>query len=726
MPRRRARPTAASMARPTRPARSRSPRPSAARGSSRASTCSPPARCRSPASRSPRRWAAISATTAAIACRPTSTSTRDRGVDRGSISPGFSTGVESYEYSKQPMNNLAFESGAARRSCTRRSSTRRARPARPRPRTSLALVQHFAAGAQRARPLRVPGRHVPGRQRERRRQPDRRGHRPRTRSAGPASGRPTHVFASFDPTIAPTSDVALACSITLRRRSRAAAGALELRRLRVRRDARCTCAIARRRSIRRSRPAPTASRRWKYGLWVLNYLQVMHDATEAAVATVDAGRPRAASARRATRSSAPTTAGAPTARRHVPRLERHRGLPGADVHRRARQPRRRLARAPHDRPTARRSSGFATLAGRARLRLRRAAALVPGADRGHRDRRRQRLSRSPRYALASADSDAARSASGSRWATRSSTRSPTRATRDVGGAQPALAYFDGDPFPADDQLADGEATLHDRALAMMRVALVDLDRLHADPASGVLVDDVTMTGATPRARHDGRRRRRSRTRCSGCARRCARSSSQLELYSNNTPDTAIAATPLDALPIALPGRRDADVHRRALEQLAARAGRAALRSPHRRDRPRVRRLGRRGRRADRRRRRARRAHRRDPRAVRRVPRDRRRALPRSRDRGVRSHARRVFYDAERADLRARRRRRSTTSSTRRCASRCCRARCATCTSWSRRGPAARRSSRCSRSALGAARTSSCSTAGTIAIATASSTGPTSA
>ena len=26
--------------------------------------------------------------------------------------PGFSTGVESYEYSKQPMNNLAFESGA--------------------------------------------------------------------------------------------------------------------------------------------------------------------------------------------------------------------------------------------------------------------------------------------------------------------------------------------------------------------------------------------------------------------------------------------------------------------------------------------------------------------------------------------------------------------------------------------------------------------------------------
>ena len=77
---------------------------------------------------------------------------------------------------------------------------------------------------------------------------------------------------------------------------------------------------------------------------------------------------------------------------------------------------------------------------------------------------------------------------------------------------------------------------------MMRVALVNLDRLHVDPASGVLVDDVTMTGATPTRGTtvvddvgrvlDARR----------CAPRCARCSSQLELYSNNTPDTAIGAT----------------------------------------------------------------------------------------------------------------------------------------------------------------------------------------
>src|SRR5262249_43482668 len=53
------------------------------------------------------------------------------------------------------------------------------------------------------------------------------------------------------------------------------------------------------------------------------------------------------------------------------------------------------------------------------------------------------------------------------------------ANADVGGAQPALAIFDGDPFPVDDQMADGEDTIHDRALGMLRVGMVNLDRLHA-------------------------------------------------------------------------------------------------------------------------------------------------------------------------------------------------------------------------------------------------------
>src|SRR5262249_48294598 len=68
---------------------------------------------------------------------------------------------------------------------------------------------------------------------------------------------------------------------------------------------------------------------------------------------------------------------------------------------------------------------------------------------------------------------------------------------DVGGSQPARAFFDGDPFPADDGQPDGQPTLHDRSLAILRVSLVNLDRLHADPATGILVDDVTFQGATP-------------------------------------------------------------------------------------------------------------------------------------------------------------------------------------------------------------------------------------
>jgi hypothetical protein len=54
--------------------------------------------------------------------------------------------------------------------------------------------------------------------------------------------------------------------------------------------------------------------------------------------------------------------------------------------------------------------------------------------------------------------------------------------------------FDGDPFPRDNGEADGEDTAHDRALAVLRVAFVDLDRMHADPALGVLVDTATVAG----------------------------------------------------------------------------------------------------------------------------------------------------------------------------------------------------------------------------------------
>jgi hypothetical protein len=62
----------------------------------------------------------------------------------------------------------------------------------------------------------------------------------------------------------------------------------------------------------------------------------------------------------------------------------------------------------------------------------------------------------------------------------------------VGGSLPFEATFDGDPFPEDDGKPDGEATLHDRTLGILKIALVDLDRLHFDPVHRVLVDSATV------------------------------------------------------------------------------------------------------------------------------------------------------------------------------------------------------------------------------------------
>ncbi len=73
--------------------------------------------------------------------------------------------------------------------------------------------------------------------------------------------------------------------------------------------------------------------------------------------------------------------------------------------------------------------------------------------------------------------------------------------RNVGVGQRVgfQCVFDGDPFPADDGIADGEDTGHDRSLSVIRVAFVDLDRMHTNPALGVIMDTASVTGgvATP-------------------------------------------------------------------------------------------------------------------------------------------------------------------------------------------------------------------------------------
>ncbi|HEY6459735.1 MAG TPA: hypothetical protein VIY73_06275, partial [Polyangiaceae bacterium] len=129
------------------------------------------------------------------------------------------------------------------------------------------------------------------------------------------------------------------------------------------------------------------------------------------------------------------------------------------------------------------------------------------------------------------------------------------ANATVGGSQPCRAYFDGDPFPADDQLPDGEATLHDRALAMIRVALVDLARMHVDPVSGIPVDDATAANGVPSR---GTTLSATSAAYAVLALRTTRRalSDQLVLYLNMKPDTATVSTPLDAPPLGLPAPLD--------------------------------------------------------------------------------------------------------------------------------------------------------------------------
>jgi len=123
-----------------------------------------------------------------------------------------------------------------------------------------------------------------------------------------------------------------------------------------------------------------------------------------------------------------------------------------------------------------------------------------------------------------------------------------RNNSQVGGSVPFLATYDGDPFPSDDGLPDGEATLHDRALGVLKIALIDLDRLHFDPGSQVLVDTASVADG-------GISRGTLVTTVELCEsvlalRNAYRSlNGSLQLYSNDTPDTVGAPSALDSAPL---------------------------------------------------------------------------------------------------------------------------------------------------------------------------------
>jgi len=121
-----------------------------------------------------------------------------------------------------------------------------------------------------------------------------------------------------------------------------------------------------------------------------------------------------------------------------------------------------------------------------------------------------------------------------------------RRNADIGGSSTVRPIFDGDPFALDNGQIDavGELTLHDRSLAVLKVALVNLDRLHSDPTSGILCDSARLeAGAVVRTRH-------ATTveivqAIVGLRNAYRALTAQLSLYGNATPDTAIGTTALD-------------------------------------------------------------------------------------------------------------------------------------------------------------------------------------
>jgi hypothetical protein len=460
---------------------------------------------------------------------------------------GFSTAVESYEYSKQPMNDLAFESGAGTSLVYAPLVDSDGASGAAATAHLVARLQHFAVGSNAAGKWVFPAGTFPTNNAFGDINPTGAGTAADNPLGWPGIWPTSHVFASFDPTIDPTSAVDLRCSISSDDNPSEAGGIL------ISADYECSAATLHLRDRATQidatiTPGADGFSGWKYGLWVLNYLQIMHDGANAAVASVatgdlaNVGTPGNQIVG-ADDNGMPTAPGTYLGSSDIEGFQAQMFLLEMDS--RADDWLGHLTTA-----DGASLSGFTSLASALAYDYAAPLRWFPG---------RIAVSESsdgsgfphPSYALASSDSDLL-DLIGLAMGYAEVYALTDASNRDVGASQPALAFFDGDPFPADDQMADGEPTLHDRALAMMRVALVDLDRMHGDPASGLLVDGVTMTGTTPTRGHTISTTSAAYTVIG--LRTVLRSlSSQLELYSNNTPDTAIGRTPLDALPIHFAG-----------------------------------------------------------------------------------------------------------------------------------------------------------------------------
>ncbi len=434
--------------------------------------------------------------------------------------PGFASAVESYEYSKQPMNNIAFESGAG-------TSLAFGRVLNPTGAIGADALEELRSWVQR---LAVEANTTA-----------------RSVTAGVTAANPVgwpgfwptlQPFTQWDPSIH-ASNASTGCSISSDD-DPGASGLLMCD------DYECdytTLHLPNRSSQVNMTIGPGASgwAGWKEALWTLNYLQVMHDTNENPVDTVPADQlPFVGSANNTVVGDggpgATTVPGTFLGSSDIEGFQAGNFIQILDN-----QAQEWLtALSTTDGSTL---GGFSSISAALSYSDKSPLRWFPG---GLTVREADDASGFPRptgYTIASPDSDLLDLA-GVLGAFSSVYSLTDQSNTQVGGSQPALAYFDGDPFPKQNQTPTGASTLHDRALAMMRVAVVNIARLHVDPGTGLFVDDVALAGGKVS---------RGTTLSSDVAAyallalRTARRAldSELVLYSNTKPDTEDVPSPLD-------------------------------------------------------------------------------------------------------------------------------------------------------------------------------------
>lgn len=446
---------------------------------------------------------------------------------------GFATAVESYEYSKQPMNDLAFESGAG-------TSMLFGRVINPSGATGADAAKGMRDWVQRlAGEANTVSRFVSSERTD------------KNPLGWPGLWLTLQPFTSWDPSIRPTND-STGCSISSDD-DPGAGGSL------MSNDYECdytTLNLPNRSAQVNMTIGPGASgwAGWKEALWVLNYLQVMHDSSERPVAAVPEDQLALVGAAGNTilGTDGSTSPGTFLGSSDIEGFQAGNFIQILDNQ--GEQWLKELTTT--DGATL---GGFASVADALAYSDQSPLRWFPGAITVTEASDASGFPRPVSYAIGSPDSSLLDLA-GLLGSFASIYALTDRSNAQVGGSQPVRAYFDGDPFPVQNQAPTGAPTLHDRSLAMMRVTIVNMDRLHLDPATGLLADDVVLAGGKPSR---GSTLSTDAAAYALFALRTARRAlvSELALYSNTKPDRQNEPGPLDAFPAVggapLSGRLDA-------------------------------------------------------------------------------------------------------------------------------------------------------------------------